>query len=624
MPADLPEPNRSFPSRSDTQPSEEDPACTQVHVRSAPEEPTQPSAAWGKLIDIDRPTQTFLIATAVGDPFTIGRQHSCHVRIRNVKISAVHCQLSRVALPDGTLQATIEDRSTNGTLLNGRRMTPKRVYRMLNGDEITFVQGAAKHGKAKPPRLSDTSSISSTSVVEAFGGFIFRALAGPEAERLPVPSPAAAGKRAPIRFRKGELLGQGGFGQVYLGMDMASGKLIAVKQVDCRHLSSESELRQLKDEIGLLKALSHPRIVHYLGFFQTGTKFSILLEYVPGGSIRSLLAKFGKFDECVISSYTSQLLDGLQYLHSCGVIHRDIKAANVLVSDLGQIKVSDFGACYKRSSGPCDASKLWGTPLWMAPESVKSNWYSSASDIWGLGCTVLEMATAALPWAELQLTTVEAVLFHLAQCAAPPLVPASIPALTADFIGQCLQMDAVSRPSITRLLQHPLMTVQALITSPSKEAMSGGIIPDSPARGVVEELERRTVGAAVVLSLRPRRDDTTGSGEYTYDPAPMQGGAAQLSQHCSFLHHRAHRVVHRSTFSADLHAGHDAVLSAALQEVKEWLQEDPSTSSDDIRDVDGPAAVAPVAVADPGQPSSQGSDGEVRKRLFSDLEDDEA
>eukprot|EP00668_Euglena_longa_P046440 GGOE01062125.1.p1 GENE.GGOE01062125.1~~GGOE01062125.1.p1 ORF type:complete len:615 (-),score=176.37 GGOE01062125.1:232-2076(-) len=609
MQADVPgKPSRGLSSRSNTT-SEEDPLCTQVHVLSVPEEATQPSQAWGKLTDLDRPTDTFVLATTLGEIFTIGRQPGCHIRIRNTKISAVHCQLSRIALPDGTLQSVIQDFSTNGTLLNGKRLLPKRVYKLHSGDEITFVQA-----RAKQPRLSDASSCSSGGG-ESFGGFIFQALYGPgPPEAMPVApaEPGPPGKKAPIRFRKGELLGQGGFGQVYLGMDMGNGKLIAVKQVDCRHLSTESELRQLKEEISLLKALSHPRIVHYLGFSQAGTKFSILLEYVPGGSIRSLLSKFGKFEESVISSYTNQLLHGLQYLHSCGVIHRDIKAANVLVSDLGEIKVSDFGACYKRSSGPCDASKLWGTPLWMAPESVRSSWYSSSSDIWGLGCTVLEMATGTLPWAELQLSTVEAVLFHLGQCSAPPLIPTTVPPLTADFIGQCLQMDPFSRPSIPHLLQHSLMTTQALITSsPCKELGNG--VPDSPAHAV--EVERQTVGVAVVLSLRPRRDDTTGSGEYTYDHAPVEGGAAQLSQHCSFLHHRAHRAVHRSTFSDGSpppSLGHDAVLSAALREVNEWLQEEPSTTSDDIQEDDLTAAL------ENGRDVARSpSCAEVRKRLFS-------
>ena len=136
----------------------------------------------------------------------------------------------------------------------------------------------------------------------------------------PAPPAAAAGGgkagRRRIRYQKGEMIGEGGFGQVFLGMDQSNGKLIAIKE--CR-IESDAQIKALREEIALLRTLEHPCIVCYLGETETDTGISIQMEYVPGGSIQSLLAKFGKFKESVIVAYTYQLLQGLEYLHDCQV-----------------------------------------------------------------------------------------------------------------------------------------------------------------------------------------------------------------------------------------------------------------------------------------------------------------
>ncbi|KAK3027221.1 hypothetical protein RJ639_041639, partial [Escallonia herrerae] len=257
----------------------------------------------------------------------------------------------------------------------------------------------------------------------------------------PVPKIAAIKSRKddapPIRWRKGELIGCGAFGRVYMGMNLDSGELLAVKQVSIAVNSASKEktqahIRELEEEVKLLKNLSHPNIVRYLGTAREEESLNILLEFVPGGSISSLLGKFGSFPESVIRMYAKQLLLGLEYLHKNGIMHRDIKGANILVDNKGCIRLADFGASKKvvelatmtgaksmkgtpywmaPEATMTGAKSMKGTPYWMAPEVILQTGHSllslsclyeflSSADIWSVGCTIIEMATGKPPWSQ--------------------------------------------------------------------------------------------------------------------------------------------------------------------------------------------------------------------------------
>ncbi|CAG8484893.1 423_t:CDS:2 [Racocetra fulgida] len=147
--------------------------------------------------------------------------------------------------------------------------------------------------------------------------------------------------------------GMGSFGSVYLGLNAFTGEFMAVKQVELPTANSSNNERKksmldaLQREIALLEELHHENIVQYLGKSSqldegTGT-FNIFLEYVPGGSVASMLNLFGPLEENLIRSYVRQILQGLNYLHEKDIIHRDIKGANILVDNKGIIKISDFG-----------------------------------------------------------------------------------------------------------------------------------------------------------------------------------------------------------------------------------------------------------------------------------------
>ncbi|KAL5782551.1 hypothetical protein ACOSP7_007580 [Xanthoceras sorbifolium] len=304
-----------------------------------------------------------------------------------------------------------------------------------------------------------------------FGGFVEKIGSSIRKSRIglfskphiPAVPPIAKNDSPPIRWRKGELIGCGAFGRVYMGMNLDSGELLAVKQVLIATSSSSKEktqahIRELEEEVKLLKNLSHPNIVRYLGTAREDDSLNILLEFVPGGSISSLLGKFGSFPESVIRMYTKQLLLGLEYLHMNGIMHRDIKGANILVDNKGCIKLADFGASKQvvELATINGAKSMKGTPYWMAPEVILQTGHSFSADIWSVGCTVIEMATGKPPWSQ-QYQEVAA-LFHIGTTKSHPPIPDHLSNEAKDFLLKCLQKEPNVRPTSSDLLQHPFVT----------------------------------------------------------------------------------------------------------------------------------------------------------------------
>nr|XP_006196174.1 mitogen-activated protein kinase kinase kinase 19 isoform X1 [Vicugna pacos] len=267
----------------------------------------------------------------------------------------------------------------------------------------------------------------------------------------------------PILWTKGEILGKGAYGTVYCGLT-SQGQLIAVKQValdTSDKLATEKEYRKLQEEVDLLKALKHVNIVAYLGTCLEENIVSIFMEFVPGGSISSIINRFGPLPEMVFCKYTKQILQGVAYLHENCVVHRDIKGNNVMLMPTGIIKLIDFG-CAKRlawaglNGTHSDMLKsMHGTPYWMAPEVINESGYGRKSDIWSTGCTVFEMATGKPPLASMDRM---AAMFYIGahQGLMPPL-PEHFSENAADFVRVCLTRDQHARPSAVQLLQHSFL-----------------------------------------------------------------------------------------------------------------------------------------------------------------------
>lgn len=192
--------------------------------------------------------------------------------------------------------------------------------------------------------------------------------------------------------------------------------------------------------------------------FKTNTMY-IFLEYVPGGSIASMLERFSAFSEELTRSFTRQLLLGLEYLHGCKVIHRDLKGANVLVTRDGRVKLADFGAskAYHESTITDGMKSIRGSVFWMAPEVIKGIGYGRRADIWSVGCTVVEMLSGKHPWPELADNHWTA-MFQIAKTATGPPLPDNVSSVARDFLALCFAIDPHSRPTASELLQHPFVS----------------------------------------------------------------------------------------------------------------------------------------------------------------------
>jgi serine/threonine protein kinase len=147
-----------------------------------------------------------------------------------------------------------------------------------------------------------------------------------------------------IVYQQGRRLGCGTFGQVYEAINLISGEMIAVKRVELRPEQAPAMVRAVQAEIQALTRLQHPNIVRLMGCKMNDKRMDVFMELVSGNSLYDLIQTMGAFDEQLIRRYTKQMLLGLQYCHSQGVLHRDIKAKNILLATDGLIKLGDFGS----------------------------------------------------------------------------------------------------------------------------------------------------------------------------------------------------------------------------------------------------------------------------------------
>ncbi|KAI0202186.1 mitogen-activated protein kinase [Astrocystis sublimbata] len=273
------------------------------------------------------------------------------------------------------------------------------------------------------------------------------------------------------KWMKGALIGQGSFGSVYLALHAVTGELLAVKQVEAPSPGANSQtdarkksmIEALKREIGLLRDLRHPNIVQYLGCGSSNEYLNIFLEYVPGGSVQTMLNSYGALPEPLVRSFVRQILEGLSYLHNRDIIHRDIKGANILVDNKGTIKISDFGISKKLeatnilngANNNKNRPSLQGSVFWMAPEVVKQTSYTRKADIWSLGCLVVEMMTGQHPFPDC--SQLQAI-FKIGGGKVSPTIPDNASAEAVEFLTRTFEIDHNLRPSADDLRLSPFLT----------------------------------------------------------------------------------------------------------------------------------------------------------------------
>lgn len=319
-------------------------------------------------------------------------------------------------------------------------------------------------------------------------------------------------------FQLGNCIGRGQFGTVYRALNLTTGQMVAVKRIRLEGLK-EDEVAQLMKEVDLMKRLSHPSIVKYEGMARDEQYLNIVLEYAESGSLGQMLKAFGKLNEQLVASYAVKILEGLHYLHCCDVVHCDMKAANILTTKTGNVKLSDFGVSLNLKAIEREKD-IAGTPNWMAPEVIELKGASTKADIWSLGCTVVELLTGRPPFGDI--TNTMTVMFRIVEDEMP--IPEECSEPLKDFLQQCFQKDPSMRPDAELLCEHPWLKKN---WDALKELRPQDSIPFL--RRVSTDLQKTDVAYVASMSMDITRIESPFSVASVQEEPPKSPGRRRLS-----------------------------------------------------------------------------------------------
>ncbi|KAI9021091.1 kinase-like domain-containing protein, partial [Hyaloraphidium curvatum] len=261
-------------------------------------------------------------------------------------------------------------------------------------------------------------------------------------------------------YELGEVLGRGGFGVVHRAVCRhpdAYGMEVAVKMIDKRLMKAASMTRRVANEVEVHWQLRHRAILELYAYFEDAEHVYLVMELCSGGELYRYLQQRGSpLSEPEARMVMLQLISGLQYLHAHGIIHRDLKLSNLLLTDKGDLKIADFGLAVKIETIDGEQKTMCGTPNYISPEIVSRQPYGLAADVWSLGCLLVTLLTGKPPFES------EAVKNTLDKVARVDYeLPSFVSDVARKLVDQLLQKDPQRRPSLRRILSyeffHPSM-----------------------------------------------------------------------------------------------------------------------------------------------------------------------
>ncbi|KAJ6424563.1 hypothetical protein OIU84_025361 [Salix udensis] len=256
-----------------------------------------------------------------------------------------------------------------------------------------------------------------------------------------------------ISWVRGKCIGRGSYGTVNLSFNKQTDAVFAVKSA-----SEAQHVQALDNEIKVLSSLSSPFIVKFLGddvsFENSTTCRNLHMEYLPGGTLADLASsnRLVGVDEQTVRSFTYCIVSALKYIHSRGIVHCDVKGRNILLgNNSDSVKLADFGSAIDDASGEPLLPR--GSPLWMAPEVIRGEYQGPESDVWSLGCTIIEMVTGEPAWEDRGADSLSLIGFSNEV----PELPSKLSVLGQDFLMRCLKREPNQRWSCDQLQQHPFL-----------------------------------------------------------------------------------------------------------------------------------------------------------------------
>ncbi|KAM4866258.1 mitogen-activated protein kinase kinase kinase 4 isoform 1-T1 [Thomomys bottae] len=267
-------------------------------------------------------------------------------------------------------------------------------------------------------------------------------------------------RKVTFKWQRGNKIGEGQYGKVYTCISVDTGELMAMKEIRFQP-NDHKTIKETADELKIFEGLKHPNLVRYFGVELHREEMYIFMEYCDEGTLEEV-SRLG-LQEHVIRLYSKQIAIAINVLHEHGIVHRDIKGANIFLTSSGLIKLGDFGCSVKLKNNaqtmPGEVNSTLGTAAYMAPEVItraKGEGHGRAADIWSLGCVVIEMVTGKRPWHEYEHNF--QIMYKVGMGHKPP-IPERLSPEGKDFLSRCLESDPKLRWTASQLLDHSFVKV---------------------------------------------------------------------------------------------------------------------------------------------------------------------